>query len=76
MVAHLSSLKKQDHSKLTAFLLILKKLIGTFVLRMKNAISINEYGSTQVRYPAQQDSSLTSLLKVWAQSFKPSTIVR
>lgn len=26
--------------------------------------------------PAQQESCLTSLLKVWAQSFNPSTIVR
>lgn len=27
-------------------------------------------------YPAQQDSSLTSLLNVWAQSFSPSTMVK
>jgi len=27
-------------------------------------------------YPAQQESLLTSLVKVWAQSFNASTIVR
>lgn len=27
-------------------------------------------------YPAQQDNCLTSLVKVWAQSFNPSTMVR
>jgi hypothetical protein len=29
-----------------------------------------------VFYPAQQDNCFTSLVKVWAQSFNPSTIVR
>lgn len=27
-------------------------------------------------YPAQQDNCFTSLLKVWAQSLMPSTMVR
>lgn len=32
--------------------------------------------SMEVPQPAQQESCVTSLVKVWAASFKPSTIVR
>jgi hypothetical protein len=51
---------------------------------MKDAISVCSTCLTKVRatvverdgYPAQQDSIITSLSKVWAQSLMPSASVR
>ena len=39
-------------------------------------LSVRKYPLFLPGYPAQQDSCVTSLLKVCAASFKPSTIVR
>lgn len=38
--------------------------------------ALSVLNSAQAAHPAQQDNILTSLLKVCAASFKPSTVVR
>ena len=46
-----------------------------YCARTKRSIAI-PFPAFIVGYPAQHDNCFTSLVKVWAQSFKPSTMVR
>ncbi len=55
------------------------KGVPEIILLQRKAIAIgynNMLPGCQQRQPAQQDSCFTSLMKVWAQSFRPSTMVR
>lgn len=51
-----------------------QRKMWSFVFCIRLSLVSNLHGVN--RHPAQHDSCLTSLKKVWAHSFSPSTMVR